>query len=109
MKLFKHDIIDIPKCILDESNNRHTYKTPDDVKLNSVTGMLSATKSDEDRINLNSWRDSIGHSVADYILRLSSKIGKKAETNPGGSGGNKIKMGDGGSLEIKKKKGDGLR
>ena len=45
------------------------------------------------------------------IENYVNKIDKEAETNPGGSGGSKINMsdGEGGSLEIKKKKGDGLR
>ena len=79
-----------------------------------------------DDLHIETWFDKIEsvneldarHQLTDEaygeltgIENYVNKIDKDAETTPGGSGGNKIKMndGDGGSLEIKKKKGDGLR
>ena len=39
--------------------------------------MINNTKSDEDKQNLQNWRDSIGHDVADYILKASALIGRE--------------------------------
>ncbi len=78
MKLFKHDIVDIPKLILDESNHSHVYQTPDGNRFRSVTTMINKTKSEEDKKQLNNWRNRIGNSVADYIMTTAALIGREA-------------------------------
>lgn len=78
MKLFKHEIAEIPELILDESNYSHTYYNKAGRKFRSVTSMVNKTKPEEDKESLQRWRDSIGHDVADYILKASALIGREA-------------------------------
>ena len=75
MKLFRHRIIELPKCILDDSAGAHIYVTPDGKKLRSVTTMLSRTKPSTDKKQLTAWRDRVGSSVAEYIMKTSAIIG----------------------------------
>ncbi len=78
MKLFKHQIVDIPKLILDDSNYTHIYLTPDGKRLRSVTTMINKTKPKADKKNLSEWRKREGESVADYIMTSAGKIGTEA-------------------------------
>jgi len=75
VKLFRHRLIEFPKCILDDSTGAHIYLTPDGKKLRSVTTMLSRTKSSTDRKQLTAWRERIGYDVAEYIMKTSAVIG----------------------------------
>ena len=75
MKLFRHRIIELPKCILDDSTGAHIYVTPDGTKLRSVTTMLNKTKPSTDKKQLTAWRDRVGSSVAEYIIKTSATIG----------------------------------
>lgn len=75
MKLFKTNIVDIPKLVLDESNYTHIYITPLGKRLRSVTTMLNKTKSEEDKKQLNDWKDRVGHQVVKYIFETSGIIG----------------------------------
>lgn len=75
MKLFRHRVIEIPECILDESGGAHIYMTPDGKKLRSVTTMLNKTKSNKDRKQLSDWRIRTGSSVAEYIMKTAAIIG----------------------------------
>lgn len=75
MKLFHQSLIQLPQCILDESNYTHIYKTPDGERLRSVTTMINKTKSEESKKQLADWRDRTGHAVADYIMKTSMIIG----------------------------------
>ncbi len=75
MKLFRHKIIEFPKCILDESTGAHIYITPDGVKLRSVTTMLHKTKPAKDKKQLTTWRDKMGKPVAQYIMNTAAIIG----------------------------------
>jgi len=75
MKLFKHEIIEIPKLILDESNYTHIYYTPDGEKLRSVTTMINKTKPQVDKKKLSDWRKQQGDAVADYIMTSAGNIG----------------------------------
>ena len=75
VKLFRHRIVELPKCILDDSTGAHIYITPDGKKLRSVTTMLSKTKSKVDKKQLSAWRDRVGSSVAEYIMKTSTTIG----------------------------------
>jgi len=78
MKLFKHQIIDIPKLILDDSNYTHIYLTTDGKRLRSVTTMINKTKSKADKKNLSEWRKREGEQVAEYIMTNAGKIGTEA-------------------------------
>jgi len=80
MKLFKTNIVDIPKLILDESNYTHIYLTPTGKRLRSVTTMLNKTKSEEDKKQLSDWKDKIGHQVANYIFETSGIVGTQTHT-----------------------------
>lgn len=80
MKLFKHEIVEIPELILDESNYSHIYLTTTGKEFRSVTTMVNKTKSEEDKQSLQHWRDSIGHDVAEYILKASALIGRETHT-----------------------------
>jgi len=75
MKLFKHEIIQIPKIVLDDSKYTHIYLTPDGKRLRSVTTMINKTKSKEDKKKLDDWRKREGQQVADYIMTTSGNIG----------------------------------
>ena len=75
MKLFRHSPVDIPNCILDESNHTHLYLTPSGKKLRSVTTMINKTKSKEDKKYLSDWRDRMGNDVAEYIMNSARIIG----------------------------------
>lgn len=75
MKIFKHNIIEIPKIILDESNYTHIYLTPDGKRLRSVTTMINKTKSKEDKKKLSDWREQQGVKLADYIMTTAGSIG----------------------------------
>jgi len=75
VKLFKHEIVDIPKCILDESNKTHIYLSPLGKKLRSVTTMINKTKSEKDKKNLSDWRDRMGYDVVEYIMNTAKTIG----------------------------------
>lgn len=75
MKLFRHRIIELPKCILDESTGAHIYITPEGQKLRSVTTMLNKTKPTKDKKQLTAWRDKVGNSVAQYIMNTAAIIG----------------------------------
>ena len=75
MKLFRHRIIELPKCILDESTGAHIYTTPEGVKLRSVTTMLNKTKATKDKKQLTAWREKMGHPVAQYIMNTAAIIG----------------------------------
>lgn len=75
MKLFKHEIIQIPKIILDESKYTHIYLTPDGKRLRSVTTMINKTRSKENKKKLDDWRQREGEQVANYIMTTSGDIG----------------------------------
>ncbi len=75
MKLFRHELIEFPKCVLDDSTGTHIYVTPNGKKLRSVTTMLNKTKSDTAKKQLADWRVRMGNSVADYIMKTSAIIG----------------------------------
>lgn len=75
MQNFTHIPFNLPRCNLDESNNSHIYTTPSGKKLTSVTTMLSKTKSDQDKKQLQKWRNGIGESVANFIFQQSAIIG----------------------------------
>ena len=75
MKLFRHRLIEFPKCILDDSTGAHIYITPNGKKLRSVTTMLSRTKPSIDKKQLTAWRDRVGEPVAKYIMKTSTTIG----------------------------------
>lgn len=77
MKLFRQELIELPRCILDESNNTHQYLTPDNKKYPSVTTMLAKTKDPNDEKSLLEWRESIGPAVANYIMSTAAKIGRE--------------------------------
>lgn len=74
MKQFTHKILKIPKCTISPD---HLYITEKNNKYKSVTQMIQNTKSEEDVASIQKWRDSVGHSVADFIFRTSAKIGKE--------------------------------
>lgn len=80
MKLFRHRLVEIPNCILDESTGAHIYMTPDGKKLRSVTTMLNKTKSEKDRKQLSDWRVRVGSSVADYIMNTAAIVGTQTHT-----------------------------
>ena len=75
MKLFRHRLVEVPQCILDESTGAHIYVTPNGKKLRSVTTMLSKTKSEKDKKQLSDWRVRVGNTVADYIMKTAAIIG----------------------------------
>ena len=75
MKLFRHRLIELPKCILDDSTGGHIYVTPDGKRLRSVTTMIGKTKSVTDKKQLTAWRDRVGNPVAEYIMKTSAIIG----------------------------------
>lgn len=75
MKLFRHKIIELPKCILDVSTRAHIYTTPEGQRLRSVTTMLNKTKPTRDKKQLTDWRDRVGNPVAQYIMNTSAIIG----------------------------------
>jgi len=75
VKLFRHRIIEFPKCILDDSTGAHIYTTPEGVKLRSVTTMLNKTKATKDKKQLTAWRDRVGKPVAQYIINTAAIIG----------------------------------
>jgi len=75
MKLFKHEIIQIPEIVLDNSKYTHIYLTPDGKRLRSVTTMINKTRSKEDKKKLDDWRKREGQQVADYIMTTSGDIG----------------------------------
>ena len=75
MKLFRHRIVEFPKCILDESTGAHIYITPEGKKLRSVTTMLHKTKATKDKKQLTAWRDRMGKPVAQYIMNTAAIIG----------------------------------
>jgi len=78
MKLFKHEIVELPKLTLDESNYTHVYTTPNGNKLRSVTTMINKTKPESDKKNLSDWRDKVGQQAAEYIMTTAGKIGTEA-------------------------------
>lgn len=78
MKVFKHEIVDIPKLILDTSNHTHIYQTTDGKRLRSVTTMINKTKPKADKKKLSEWRQREGEQVADYIMNNAGKIGTEA-------------------------------
>ncbi len=80
MKLFKHEIIEIPKLVLDETNYSHIYLTPDGEKLRSVTTMINKTRSKEDKKKLSDWRKQQGDALADYIMISAGSIGTETHT-----------------------------
>lgn len=75
VKLFRHRIVEFPKCILDESTGAHIYITPEGKKLRSVTTMLHKTKATKDKKQLTAWRDRMGKPVAQYIMNTAAIIG----------------------------------
>ena len=75
MKLFRHEIIELPKCVLVNSTGPHMYITPSGKKLRSVTTMISKTKPAKDKKQLSEWRDKVGNPVADYIMKTAAIIG----------------------------------
>ncbi len=75
MILFRHEIIELPKCILDESKGAHIYTTPNGKKLDSVTTMLNKTKPARDKKQLTAWRQRMGNPVAQYIMNTAAIIG----------------------------------
>lgn len=78
MKVFKHEIVEIPKLVLDESNHTHIYLTPDGKKFRSVTTMINRTRPKADKKKLSDWREREGEQVADYIMTTATKIGTEA-------------------------------
>jgi len=80
VKLFRSDIIQIPKLELDDSNYTHIYITPDGNRLRSVTTMLSKTKPEGDKKRLQRWKNDIGHEVAKYIFETSGIIGTQTHS-----------------------------
>ena len=80
MKLFRHRIIELPKCILDESTGAHVYITPNGKKLRSVTTMIGKTKPAKDKKQLTDWRDRVGKPVAQYIMTTSAIIGTETHS-----------------------------
>lgn len=77
MKVFRESYVDLPKCVLDDSNYTHIYLTPDGRKLRSVTTMISKTKPERDKNQLKRWRGDQGDAVADYIMTTAAKIGRE--------------------------------
>lgn len=75
MKLFRHRLMELPKCILNDSTGPHIYLTPNGKKLRSVTTMISKTKPGKDKKQLTDWRGRMGNPVADYIMKTSGIIG----------------------------------
>lgn len=75
VRLFRHEIIELPKCVLENSTGPHIYITPSGKKLRSVTTMLSKTKPRKDKKQLSEWRDKVGNAVADYIMKTAAIIG----------------------------------
>lgn len=75
MRLFRHEIIELPKCVLVNSTGAHIYLTPSGKKLRSVTTMISKTKSSADKKQLAAWRDRVGRDVAEYIMKTAAIIG----------------------------------
>ncbi len=75
MKLFRHRLIELPKCILDNSTRAHIYVTPNGKKLRSVTTMIGKTKPATDKKQLTAWREKVGNPVAEYIMKTSGIIG----------------------------------
>lgn len=59
----------IPRAVLIEG---HKYRTPGGNVYPSVTTILSKTRNTE---SIRQWRDTVGHSVADYILQQAGIIG----------------------------------
>lgn len=61
-----------------EVNNTHVYTTPTGSKYASITTILSETKPDFDKQNLQKWRDSVGEEEALRIFKQSGIIGTHA-------------------------------
>lgn len=75
MSRFLHVPVDIPRARLTED---HRYVAPDGAVYDSVTTILQHTKPAEDVESLARWRDCIGETVADHILREAGIIGTEA-------------------------------
>ena len=56
----------------------HKYMTPDSNIYPSVTTILGKTKPEESKAGLDRWRDSVGHDVANYIMREAATIGTES-------------------------------
>lgn len=76
------NIYQYPTLKRNDSPNGRTYNTPlDDVALPSVTTILSATKSAEDKKKLDDWRKKVGEEEATKIVNESTYIGEHLHKN----------------------------
>ena len=63
---------------LKEVNNTHVYTTPTGSKYVSITTILSETKPEFDKQNIQNWRDNIGEEEATRIFKQAGIIGTEA-------------------------------
>jgi len=76
-KDFKKNLLEIKPIVRDDTGAYRTYMTPDGKSYPSVTTILSASLSDEDRKPLDDWYERKGLHEATRILEDSSGIGNK--------------------------------
>jgi genome maintenance exonuclease 1 len=58
-------------------NGRRYYCTPDGNRLASVTSILEATKSEEQKQALNAWKQRVGHQQAQQIVTEAASRGTR--------------------------------
>ena len=78
MKIFRHEFLEFPPCVLDDSKGYHVYTTPEGQQLRSVTTMLGQTRTQEQKQKLIDWREQQGEQLADYIMKTSALVGTQA-------------------------------
>ncbi len=66
-----------PKLTRAEVNGKRKYQTPDGSKVSSVTTILDATKTEESKIALQTWRNRVGHDKAKAITTEAANRGTR--------------------------------
>ena len=78
MKSFSHTppTKTLPEVITETINGRLFYVTPEGKKYPSITTVLSGRSKE----GINRWRESVGHDVANQIMRSAAKRGTAVHT-----------------------------
>ena len=78
MKSFSHTppTKTLPEVITETINGRRFYVTPEGKKYPSITTVLSGRSKE----GINRWRESVGHDVANQIMRSAAKRGTAVHT-----------------------------
>ena len=66
----------LPEVITETINGRRFYVTPEGKKYPSITTVLSGRSKE----GINRWRESVGHDVANQIMRSAAKRGTAVHT-----------------------------